>query len=102
MVHAQTIERAVQYSSAFEFPATLAVLTDAPPTIHAGILPIPTHAHVPQPSPGLQPQFGCILTCTYTFSAVEPGPNMETITETAKNEHVGEHWPENKHMTSLP
>ena len=39
---------------------------------------------------------------TYTFSAIEPGLNIETIAETAKNEHVGEHRPENEHMTPLP
>ena len=39
---------------------------------------------------------------TYAFSAVQPGPNIETIAETAKNEHIGEHQPENERMPPLP
>ena len=39
---------------------------------------------------------------TYAFSAIEPGPNIVTITETAKNEHIGEHQPENECTTPLP
>ena len=60
------------------------------------------HTHMPWPSPGLQPQFGCILMRTYAFSAIEPGPNIETIAETAKNENIGEHQPEYECTTPLP
>ena len=60
------------------------------------------HTHAPWPSPGLQPWFGCVQMYTYTFSAIEPEPNIEMIAETVKNEHIGENQPENKCMTPLP